>query len=531
MAGVVVFVALVAPNGTGNLGPAAFARIPVEALVGVAVLVVLPARPRRVTAALAGVALGGLAVLRLVDWGFHAVLARPFDPVFDWGMFGRAGEFLTASLGGGGALGITAAAGLLAVAVLVCVPLSVLRLTRVAVTRRSTTLRLTGAAGVVWLVCAVLSVELTPGVPVASGSAADLAYDHARQFGASLRDGERFAQEAAVDDFRATPGAQLLTGLRGKDVVVAFVESYGRDAVEDPQFAPDIGAVLAAGGARLRAAGFGSRSAYLTSPTLGGGSWLAHATLLSGLWVDNEQRYRTLLNSDRFTLNRAFRRAGWRTVGVMPGLTRAWPEGRFYGYDRVYGADDLGYRGPRFSWATMPDQFTLAAFERLERARADRAPVMAEIPLLSSHAPWSPLPRLVGWEELGDGSVFASMAGPGAHPDAISSRETSRVRDDYRKALEYSLTTLVSYVEAHGDDDLVLVVLGDHQPSPLVTGEPGSRDVPVSVIARDPRVFERLGGWGWHDGLEPGPDAPVWRMDAFRDRFLTAFGPRGAGGS
>ena len=27
----------------------------------------------------------------------------------------------------------------------------------------------------------------------------------------------------------------------------------------------------------------------------------------------------------------------------------------------------------------------------------------------------------------------------------------------------------------------------------------------------------------------PGPDAPVWRMDAFRDRFLTAFGPSPGG--
>jgi hypothetical protein len=27
------------------------------------------------------------------------------------------------------------------------------------------------------------------------------------------------------------------------------------------------------------------------------------------------------------------------------------------------------------------------------------------------------------------------------------------------------------------------------------------------------------------EGLLPGADAPVWPMDAFRDRFLTAFGP------
>jgi hypothetical protein len=39
-------------------------------------------------------------------------------------------------------------------------------------------------------------------------------------------------------------------------------------------------------------------------------------------------------------------------------------------------------------------------------------------------------------------------------------------------------------------------------------------------------VLDRVAGWGWTDGLRPAADAPVWRMDAFRDRFLTAFGPQ-----
>jgi hypothetical protein len=100
-----------------------------------------------------------------------------------------------------------------------------------------------------------------------------------------------------------------------------------------------------------------------------------------------------------------------------------------------------------------------------------------------------------------------------------------RVRSDYGKAIEYSLTTLISYVERFGDDDLVLVFLGDHQPASVLTGDGASRDVPITVVARDPAVLDRIAGWGWSDGLRPGPGAPVWRMDAFRDRFLTAFGP------
>jgi hypothetical protein len=45
------------------------------------------------------------------------------------------------------------------------------------------------------------------------------------------------------------------------------------------------------------------------------------------------------------------------------------------------------------------------------------------------------------------------------------------------------------------------------------------------VITRDPAVLHRIAGWGWQAGLNPGPAAPVWPMHAFRDRFLTAFGP------
>ena len=68
-------------------------------------------------------------------------------------------------------------------------------------------------------------------------------------------------------------------------------------------------------------------------------------------------------------------------------------------------------------------------------------------------------------------------------------------------------------------------LLGDHQPSPLITGEDASHDVPVAIVAGDPAVTDQVTDWGWPDCLDPGPQAPVWRMDAFRDRFLTAFGP------
>ena len=51
----------------------------------------------------------------------------------------------------------------------------------------------------------------------------------------------------------------------------------------------------------------------------------------------------------------------------------------------------------------------------------------------------------------------------------------------------------------------------------------------ITPLATDPAVLARISSWGWQDGLRPGPAAPVWPMDRFRDRFLTAYGPSGGG--
>jgi hypothetical protein len=515
-----VLAALITPDEFALLTPEAFVRVPIEGVLGVALILVVRGKARRYAAGTLGAVLGLLFVLKVTDIGFDAVLVRPFDLVLDWPLLRPAVEFVDESAGQAGAIAAVVCTVVLAVGVVVLMSLSSLRLSRVVVRHDRTAARAAAVLGTVWVVCAVLGAQLVDGVPVASRSAAAVAYDHALAVRASLNDREEFAKAAAVDKFRDTPGDKLLTGLRGKDVVLAFVESYGRSAVESPQYAPHVDAVLDQGSQRLREAGFSARSGWLTSSTAGGGSWLAHATLLSGLWVDNQQRYRTLVNSERLTLNTAFHKADSRTVALMPAITRAWPEGEFYGYDKVYDDRNLGYRGPRFSFATMPDQYTLSTLQRTELAKKDRPPVMAETALVSSHAPWASIPSLVPWDQVGDGSIFDGM---GKGYDAPWP-PGGQIRTEYRKSIEYTLNTLVSYMETYGNDKTVLIFLGDHQPAPLITGPGASRDVPITIVAKDKAVIDRISGWNWQDGLRPGKDTPVWPMSSFRDRFLTAFG-------
>ena len=300
-----VWFALTAPDRTADLTPAAFVRLPVEALVLAAVVLALP-RARRPVAVTAGLLLGVVALLRLLDLAFYETLDRPFDTVVDWRYLGPLTGLVVDSVGRTAGVGVLAAVGLLVLVLLVAMPWALLRLSRV-------TLRHRRAA---WRVVAVEGSTFSPGV------------------------------DAVLDD----------------------------------------------GTRRLRSDGFRSRSAFLTSPTFGGISWLAHSTLQSGLWVDSQQRYDALLHSRRATLTQAFGRAGWRTVSDVPANTADWPQGAFYGYDAFYDSRNVGYAGPRFGYPTMPDQFTLDAFHRLELGRHPRRPVMAEIDLVTSHAPWSRIP-------------------------------------------------------------------------------------------------------------------------------------------
>jgi hypothetical protein len=513
-----VWVVLVAPDQPSRVSVGAFARLPLELVVVVALAALLPAAPRRVLALVAGALLSLIVLVKVLDIGFFTAFDRPFKPIDDPSYVGIGIETLRNGIGSSSA-DLVVAGVVVVVAGLLAVPvLALARVARLAAGHRGWALRAAAVLGVVWI-----ALRLA-GAPVASSSAAALAVGEVQAVRSGLDDHAAVARLIAHDRFRGTPGSRLLTGLRGKDVLLVFVESYGQVAVQGSSFSPQIDAVLQRGTAQLRAAGYASRSAFLTSPTFGGLSWLAHSTLQSGIRVDGERRYDQVVASNRLTLTAAFNRAGWRTVGDMPMDDRSWSLGKtFYHYDKLYDRRNIGYRGPTFGLPPLPDQYAFLAFQRRELAKRHRPPLFAEIDTTSSHAPWTIIPRLIPWNEVGDGSIYARV------PTELSTKasifgDAGRARTAYAHSIVYSLDTLFSFVRRYGDKNTVLVVLGDHQPHTLVTGEGASHEVPVSIIAHDPKVMDRIAGWRWTDGMRPSPQAPVWPMEAFRDRFLTAFG-------
>lgn len=521
-----VFGALIMPNIVSRLErPGTYVRLPIEGFIAVGLVLLLRGRWQRIAAGVLGAGLALITIEKLTDMGFHATLSRPFDPVLDWVLFDDAQSFLEDSAGPTAAVGAVIGVIVAIVAVLALMGLAAIRITKVADRHRRAAWGTAVTGTAVWVVLLLLGVQTFNNIPVAARSSAMYVWDRAGMVKAGLRDEKAFARLSATDAFAGTSGDQLLTGLRGKDVMIFFVESYGRSAIEDPVLNPGTTEVLAEGTETLRKAGYVTKSGWLGSPTAGGGSWLAHSTLLSGLWIDKQNRYRNLTSSNRLTLTGAFKRAGFDTMSVMPGATRAWPEGNFYGYDKVYDSRNTGYQGPKFSWAPQPDQYTLSWFEKNVHGPA-HDPMFVEMPLVSSHTPWAPLPQFIDWDDVGDGSVYTKIHQEGKKARAVW-RDPVKLRREYSRSIQYTLTTVVSWLELYGDENTVMVFLGDHQPSSMIVGDGASHDVPITILAKDKSVMAKTSSWGWTDGIKPDPKAPVWKMDEFRDRFLTTFGPSG----
>jgi phosphatidylglycerophosphate synthase len=519
LAVLIVWLALVAPEQPSRLTPGAFVRVPLEGIVVVALALVLPATARRILTWVAGPVLGVLVVVKLLDLGFFTAFDRPFNPVDDWSYTSIGIETLRDSVGRRDANLALAAVAVVGTAALALPTLAVRRLTRVAARHRRASFHALAGLSAAWVLFWALGAELVSGARVASTSAAALAVQEVQTVRDGLRDRAQFARTLRHDRYRFATGDRLLTGLRGKDVLLVFVESYGQVAVQGSSLAPGVDAVLDRGTDGLREAGFSSRSGWLTSPTFGGISWLAHSTLQAGVWVNSPTRYDQLVASDRLTLSQAFQRAGWRAVDDVPSNERDWAAGSsFYHYDKIYDRRNVGYRGPTYAYASMPDQYVWTALQRLELARQDRPPLFAEVDLVSSHEPWTQVPPLIAWNRVGDGSIFKSLP-----VDMTGARDA---RQGYGHSIEYTLRTLFSFVEQYGRKNLVLVVLGDHQPATTVSGDDPTHDVPISVIAHDPAVMRRIAGWDWVRGMRPSARAPIWPMNAFRDRFLSAFGSR-----
>ncbi len=331
---------------------------------------------------------------------------------------------------------------------------------------------------------------------------------------------------------RAMPNG--LDRLHHADVLLIVVESYGATVIDQADYARRMAPVYGAFESELGQRGFAMASSLLTSVTYGGRSWLAHAGLRTGVRTEDGLAYAVMLDAQPApqTMADFFRTAGYRTVLVQPGTTARKPEGVVAGFEEKIYAMDLDYQGPAFRWATMPDQYVIDFVHRREVARVPevlRPPLFVEYDLVSSHSPWSLQPRLVDdWNELRDGGRVFNQIPPVRYE--IGWTSLGKAGEAYVTSVIYDLDVLRRYIAERVDDDALIIVLGDHQPSADVTRDSPSYDVPIHVISRDRSFIQRFEeAAGYVPGMRVSRAQPARAMETFLPDLLAMFSS-GAGG-
>lgn len=296
------------------------------------------------------------------------------------------------------------------------------------------------------------------------------------------------------------PNLESSQGAR-PDVFVIFWESYGAILEDQPAFAPAISRQRARLESVLDAGGWSAASGLVRSPTFGGGSWFAHASLLSGRTIGGEAPYRAFLEIQPETLLDRLGDAGYRRIALMPGLKGPWPEGRKLGFDAVYDDAALDYAGPDFGWWRIPDQVSLERLYRRELKPNERAPIFVLFPSIMSHIPFAPSPPYRDdWDRVLEAGAFELKAGG---PSAAPSLKWPNLAAGYQTAVAYNVDWLAGLLESRTPSNAVLLVLGDHQPPSILSGPNARWSVPIHVISRDPETLKPFLEAGFQDGLKP----------------------------
>lgn len=322
--------------------------------------------------------------------------------------------------------------------------------------------------------------------------------------------------QVALND--AAPHA--LAGLRGRDVYLIFMESYGAVTYDNPLAVAALDVARQRFAADIAAGGRQVVSAFLRSPTYGGASDLAHLSLLSGIELSDPLRHDLLLTTTRPTLTTLFHAQGYQTFGLYPGLAWEWPEHAFYGFDELKERRSLGYRGPSLGYWSVPDQYTMARFEQQHPRTLVTPPRFLFFSTITCHFPFSPVPpyqpdwqRVLSDEPFEADDVARAMAEPTHWLDMFP---------DYVRMIEYTYRWLGGFLRQPEPRETVFILLGDHQPTANISGEGAPWDVPVHIVSRDPALLKRFVEQGFHPGLNP-PRQPLGGLHDLTAMLLRAF--------
>jgi len=128
-----------------------------------------------------------------------------------------------------------------------------------------------------------------------------------------------------------------------------------------------------------------------------------------------------------------------------------------------------------------------------------------------------PVPDLIEWENLGDGTIFDPVVIASDTPRVVWS-DRDRVRVQYRLAVDYALQTAFAYAALHAEAPPLMIILGDHQAAGSIALDERPH-VPLHIVGPRPLV-DLIADADFTAGLIPAETTPARRMDLMRAHIL-----------
>jgi len=312
-------------------------------------------------------------------------------------------------------------------------------------------------------------------------------------------------------------------------VYLFAVESYGSVLEEHPDLRGSYRSLMRATDSTLSRRGWDGVTARLDAPVRGGRSWLAIASLLTGVRVDRQLLFNRFQEAPDEVphLVRFLNEQDYHTIALQPytfarpGL----PVRNLYDFDVTLYRDDLEYQGPAYGLANAPDQYSLN-FAHSDVLEDVSGPFFLFFETVSSHALWNyglaPFQR--DWRSFngadgvsGPSKALLKRRGGPPTPFLADSITAPRIFDQsrprrYLQHVAYDLHVIREYLKEKAPAGSIAVILGDHQP-PLFDTQ--SRLVPMHVLTTDRDVLDRLHRRGFSRGLLPDGDRVTLRQEEF----------------
>jgi len=374
-------------------------------------------------------------------------------------------------------------------------------------------------------VAAAVLMVVWSGASVAVSSRPPLSVLFVRQLiPGSTAPAPQAAPPASVPPAPAAGEKYALPGIEDADIHLFVVESYGHTLFSREAHRTLIMPVYRELEQKLEASGYHVISSFVKSPAFGGRSWLADATILTGVWAKNQAVYDALFDGTHTSLVMDLKEAGYNTLLAAPGTTvmeDAWHA--LFPYDRALLQDDFNYRGRKFSFGGgMTDQFILDTVRRF-REQNNASGVLLGQPgfynyvLVSSHVPFNVLPPYIDdWDRIGDGGVYYD------YPRRIFDNNWltgGEYPEGYTGSIEYSLRAVTDYLIQYVGTHAISLVMGDHQPRIPISERESTYLVPVHILSRDESLINGFVPYGFQPGLTPDNPPPL-RMDELRAMLM-----------